>query len=218
MGGPRAGRLCSTGWRRAPSRRSWSMPPISPRCSSRRAISSASDHLYVRAFDGTAWSDWTGFQRATLEHGPGGDGLRSDAGARYAGRCVVACSTSPTRISIPSRSSPSGTTGGWPRAGRLCSTGWRRAPSRRSWSMPPISPRCSSRRATAFGRDSLYVRAFDGTAWSEWTGFHVYPVEHGPGGDGVRSDAGARYAGRCVGPVRRHRRGSRYHREVRLLG
>ena len=39
-----------------------------------------------------------------------------------------------------------------------------------------------------------------------------------PGGDGLRSDAGAGYAGRCEQPVQRRRCGSRFNREVRLLG
>ena len=176
------------------------------------------DYLYVRAFDGTSWSDWTGFQRRTREHRPGGDGLRSDAGSEYAGRLRRSLfSVTDADLDTIEKFAFWDDVAG-PRAGRSCSTGSRRAPSRRSWSMPPISPRCSSMRAISRGWTTSMCGPSTGRPGATGPAFSVNPANTAPVVTASDQTLARDTLVDASSPVRRHRRGSRYHREVRLLG
>jgi hypothetical protein len=140
---------------------------------------SGSDHLWVRAFDGTTWGDWTGFYvNAPVDHAP-----VVTAADHIASHDQNIAATSLFSVSDPdgdpitayqvwdSTSDPS--SGSWVVGGLAQPTG-------QAINVTPAEL-ASATFQSGSGSDRLWVRASDGTLWSDWVSFNVNaPVDHAP--------------------------------------
>ncbi len=140
---------------------------------------SGSDHLWVRAFDGTMWSDWASFNvNAPVNHAPvvtAGDHSASHGQSFSASSLFSVSDADHDTITAyqlwDSTADPS--SGYWSVGGAAQSAG------------QAINVTAAQLSSTTFqsgsGSDHLWVRASDGIAWSDWAAFNVNaPVDLGP--------------------------------------
>jgi hypothetical protein len=138
---------------------------------------SGSDHLWVRAFDGTEWGAWQDFYvNAPLDHPPvvtAADVMASKGQIIAAPSLFTASDADGDPITAYQFWDSTGGTGHWVVGGVIQSTG-------QAIDVTPAELATATFQSGS-GSDHLWVRAFDGTSWGDWTGFFVNaPVDHAP--------------------------------------
>ena len=140
---------------------------------------SGSDHLWVRAFDGTAWGDWTAFHvNALVDHAP-----IVTAADYMASHDQSIAATSLFSVNDPDSdpitayqvwdSTPDASSGQWIVGGTA-------QPAGQAINVTPAELGSATFQSGS-GSDHLWVRASDGTLWSDWVSFNVNaPLDHAP--------------------------------------
>jgi hypothetical protein len=136
------------------------------------SFGSAPDTLFIRAFDGTTWGDWTQFTATPAPNTAPVLTVSNLTGTH--GQTTVAAS------SLFSSTDADGDTitkyEFWDREGN---GHWNVAGvAQQAYTAIPVNPGDLSQVTYTFGTamDNLFIRAFDGTTWSAWTQFTATPA------------------------------------------
>jgi hypothetical protein len=140
-----------------------------------QAANGGADDLYVRAFDGYAWSEWAGFTVSTANAAP----VVTAADQTLARGQVVAASSlfsvaDPDLDTI--KSYQVFDNGRAAESGSFLLNGVTQATGQEIL-VEAAALASLEFKVAETGSDDLYVRAFDGVAWSDWTGFNVTAVD-----------------------------------------